>query len=156
MKFFEGMRPEVYLHLAKLRRDKKTGKRLWGITSIVTMSEDLARSCCGQIGAAYEYLMNLENAAAESWLNVQIESCAIDFYKIVDDAEPALHIASADLDGYRLTREAKIVELWFHFELENDDALHKWIKEFAYTRVWAQFKPRADLASVTVTVSSSE
>lgn len=149
MKFFDGMRPEVYLHLAKLRRDKKTGKRLWGITAIVTLDEDLARACCGQIGAAYDYLLNLENAAAEAWLNVQIEGCAIDFYKVVDDADPELRLPEVDLDGYRLSREAKIVELWFHFELENFDALHRFVKEYAYTRVWAQFKPRKDLASST-------
>lgn len=30
MRFFEKIRPQIYLHGAKLRRDKKTGKRLWG------------------------------------------------------------------------------------------------------------------------------
>jgi len=29
MRFFEKKRPEVFVQSAKLRRDKKTGKRLW-------------------------------------------------------------------------------------------------------------------------------
>ena len=41
MKFFEKMRPEVFLHSAKYRRDKKTGKRIWGFTLIVTFTEKL-------------------------------------------------------------------------------------------------------------------
>jgi hypothetical protein len=45
MRFFEGRKPEVYIHGAKLRRDKKTGKRLWGLTLIITLDVQDVLQC---------------------------------------------------------------------------------------------------------------
>lgn len=146
MQFFDGLRPEVFVQGAKLRRDKKTGRRMWGITLIVTFGAEHAKVCGPQIEANYAHIAQLEHGTDEIVLNTIIEGCAAKFFALVDDADPALVLEAADLDLFRLTRDGKVVELWFFFELENYDELHAWVKKFAYTRVYAQFKPPADLA----------
>ncbi len=77
----------------------------------------------------------------------EVQGCAIDFFGVIDDAEPALHLDGVDLVGLRMTRDKQIVEFWFSGEHENSDALHAFMKKYAYTRCWAQFSPQqADLA----------
>lgn len=141
MAFFRGLRPEVYLHYAKLRRDKKTGKRLWAVTLITTLGVDQALSCGDQIESCYAYILKLDNGAVDVALNLLIDCCMVDFFALIDDADAALHLERVDLAGFRVTRVKETAELWFQFELENTDALHEAMKKFAYTRVWAQFRP---------------
>jgi hypothetical protein len=144
MRFFEDMRPEIYIHGAKLRRDKKTGKRLWGLTLINTLLPEQVIKCDGTVEAAFIYLLTLENCAAEVMLGTIVESCVIEFFAKVEDKKSTLRLEGVDMGGFRLTRDGKIAELWFQFELENNASLHAFVKEYAYTRLWAEFKP-ADL-----------
>jgi hypothetical protein len=55
VKFFLKMRPEVFIQRAKYFRDKKTGKRIWGFTLIVTLlggaREELRRAHCEGCGS---------------------------------------------------------------------------------------------------------
>jgi hypothetical protein len=148
MVLFEGLRPEIYIHGAKLRRDKKTGKRLWGLTLINTLLPEQVVKCDGTIEAAFIYLLTLENCAAEVLLSTVIASCVIDFFGKDEDKKATLHLEGVDLGSFRLTRDGKVAELWFQFELENSASLHAFVKEYAYTRLWAQFKP-ADLFTAT-------
>jgi hypothetical protein len=142
MKFFEGLRPEIYIHGAKLRRDKKTGKRLWSLTLINSLLPEQVTECDETILAAFIYLLTLENCAAEVMLGTVAESCGIDFFANVEDKKTTLRLEGVDLGGFRLTRDGKIAELWFQFELENSASLHAFVKEYAYTRLWAEFKPK--------------
>lgn len=143
MRFFEKKRPEVYLHGVKLRRDKKTGRRLWGFTLIVTFTVELAESCAMPIAKAWQYITERDSAAVDVLLASVAEGCAIDFFSRIDDADPALHLEGVDLGGLRMTRgEGKIVEFWFSGEHENTTGLHAFMKEHAYTRCWAQFSPQ--------------
>jgi len=34
-----------------------------------------------------------------------------------------------------------VVEFWFQGEKENSAGLHSFVKEYAFTRCWARFKP---------------
>lgn len=141
MKFFEKARPEVFLHTARYRRDKKTQKRIWGFTLIVTFSEQLGKSCDVSIRKAFEYITERETAAVDVLIASQAPGCAIDFFAQIDDAEPALHLDAVDLAGLRMTRDKQVVEFWFSGEHENSDGLHAFMKKFAYMRCWAQFSP---------------
>ena len=143
MKFFEEDRPQVYIHGVKLRRDKKTGKRMWGLVLIVTLTPELARSCAAEIVKAWEYVGTADNAACEMLLTPVFEGATIDFFAAIDDAAPVLHLEGIDLGGFRLTRgEGGVIELWFGGEHENSAGLHAFVKEYAYTRCWAAFSPR--------------
>ncbi len=144
MRFFTGCRPEVYIHGAKLRRDKKTGKRLWGLTLIVTLDIDQVLQCGKVIESAYGYILTLDNLAVDVMLSLMVPGCTVDFFALVEDKNPALHLERVDLGGLRMTRDGETVELWFQFEaeLEYTPGLHEFVKKFAYTRLWAQFSPR--------------
>lgn len=63
MRFFEKQRPQVYIHTAKLRRDKKTGRRLWQFTLIVTMTVDQVEACDVPIAKVWEYLTDRDSGA---------------------------------------------------------------------------------------------
>jgi hypothetical protein len=141
MRFFEGLRPEIYIHGAKLKRDKKSGKRLWGLTLINTLLPEQVVKCDSTIEAAYIYLLTMENCAAEVLLGTLVESGTIDFFAKFEDKKPVLHLEGADLAFFRLTREGNVAELWFQFEVENNAGLHAFVKEYAFTRVWAEFTP---------------
>ena len=142
MKFFEKMRPEVLIHTAKFKREKKTGRRIWQFTLIVTFSAELAKSCDVAIAKAWKYITEREAAAVESLIASEVEGCAIDFFAVIDDADPALTLEAVDLGGLRMTRDKQVVEFWFSGEHENSDELHTFMKKHAYQRCWAQFSPR--------------
>jgi hypothetical protein len=144
MRFFEKIRPQIYLHGAKLRRDKKTGRRLWGLTLIVTLKPDLVGACAEQIEQAYIYLLTLDHQADELMLGSIADSMSIEFFALEDDTKPTLRIQGVDFDGLRLTRDEETVEFWFHLEVENSATVHPFVKEYAFTRLWAEFKQRAN------------
>jgi hypothetical protein len=141
MHLFEKCRPEVYIHGAKLRRDKKTGKRLWGFTLINTLDIDQVLKCSAVIECAYEYILTLDHCACEVLLNAMVNDCHVDFFALLDDSAKALQLEHIDIGNLRLTREGETVELWFQFEveLERCSGVHEWVKKFAYTRLWAEF-----------------
>lgn len=141
MRFFDKKRPEVFLHTAKFRRDKKTGRRLWQFTLIVTFSVELAESCDTSIAMAWQYVTERDAAAVEALIASEVAGCGIEFFAEIDDAEPALRLEAVNLAGLRMTRDKQVVEFWFGGEHENSDALHAFMKKFAYTRCWAQFSP---------------
>jgi hypothetical protein len=147
MRFFEKARPEVFLHSAKFRRDKKTNRRIWQFTLIVTFSEEHAKTCDTSIRKAWEYVIARDTAAVDVLIASEVPVCAIDFFAQIDDAEPALRLDVVDLAGLRMTRDGTVVEFWFGGQHENSDELHAFMKKYAYTRLWAQFSPQqGDLA----------
>ncbi len=144
MRFFEDCRAEIYWHGAKLRRDKKTGRRLWGLTLIITLTPELVLKCDEVIEQAYAYMLTLNNQADEVLLGAIAQWMSIDFFGVADDAKAGLHLAGVDLGGLRMTRDGQTVEFWFQLEVENNPKLHAFVKEYAFTRLWAEFKPRAE------------
>jgi hypothetical protein len=142
VRFFEKQRPQVYIHTAKLRRDKKTGRRLWQFTLIVTMTVDQVEACDVPIAKVWEYLTDRDSAAVDVALASEIAGCSIDFYAQVDDATPVLHLEGVDLAGLRFTRDKNEIEFWFCGEHENVGGIHDFMKPCAYTRLWAQFSPQ--------------
>lgn len=143
MRFFEKLRIEVFIHLAKLRRDKKTGKRFWCFTLITTFGIDQALRCDGTLEAAYAYLLTLENCASEVFLDTLVLDCTVDFFALQPDVVRAMRLEHVEIKGLRMTRDAKTAELWMQFEndIERPEGLHAWVKKFAYTRLWAEFTP---------------
>jgi hypothetical protein len=141
MRFFEKARPEVYVHTVRLKRDKQTGKRIWNFVLIVTFSAELAETCDVSVAKAWQYITERESGACEVLLVAEAEGCKIDFFAQIDDATPVLHLEGVDLTELRLTREKNTVEFWFRGEHENTAGLHAFMKEYAYTRCWAAFKP---------------
>lgn len=72
MRFFEKVRPEIFIHTAKVRRDKKTGKRIWQFLLIVTFQEELAKSCAVPVVKAWKYITDPEAAAVEALIASEV------------------------------------------------------------------------------------
>jgi hypothetical protein len=141
MRFFEKQRPQVFIHTARLKRDKKTGRRLWQFTLIVTMTIEHVQACDVPIAKAWEYITDRDSAAVDVLLASEVEGCMVDFFAEVDDATPVLHLEGVDLVDLRFTRDKNTVEFWFSGEHVNEGGIHEFMKPYAYTRVWAAFKP---------------
>ncbi|UWZ84627.1 hypothetical protein [Occallatibacter riparius] len=141
MRFFEKQRPEVYIHTAKLKRDRKSGIRLWQFTLIVTMTAEHVRACDVPVAKAWDYITDRDSAAIEVLIASEIQACGIDFFAQIDDVTPVLHLDVVDLKGLRFTREKNTVEFWFSGEHVNEGGIHDFMKPYAYTRVWAAFTP---------------
>ena len=141
MRFFEGQRPQVYIHTAKLKRDKKTGRRLWQFTLIVTMTVEHVEACGVPIAKAWDYITDRDSSAVDVLIASEVERFQIEFFAQIDDATPVLHLQGVDLVGMRFTRDKDTVEFWFSGEHVNEGGIHDFIKPYAYTRVWAAFKP---------------
>lgn len=107
----------------------------------MTFSAELAESCDVPIAKAWQYITERDSAAVDVLIASEVPGCSIDFFAQIDDANPALHLEGIDLGGLRFTRDANTVEFWFGGEHENSGVLHAFMKEFAYTRCWAQFSP---------------
>jgi hypothetical protein len=105
------------------------------------MTPELAATCAEVIEQAFEFILDLDNGVADMAMVPIADSMTIDFFAAIDDAVPALHMESVDLGGLRLTRDGNIVEFWFEGEKENSAGLHAFVKEYAFSRVWAAFKP---------------
>lgn len=142
MRFFEKQRPQVFIHTARLKRDKKTGRRLWWFTLIVTMTAEQVKACDVPIAKAWEYITDRDSAAVDVLLASEVAGCAIDFFAQVDDAAPVLHLEGVDLVGLRFTREKNTVEFRFSGEHVNEGGIHDFMKPYAYTRLWAAFSPQ--------------
>ncbi len=139
MNFFQKERPEVFLHSAKLRRDKKTGRRFWRLTLIVTMDELGAVACGGAIERGWQYISNAAASAEEVKLDEEIDLFGVDCFAERDDATPVLHLEQVTIDSLRFTRDGKVVEFWFELEHENVGGIHDFLKPYAFTRFWAAF-----------------
>jgi hypothetical protein len=141
MRLFEKVRPEVYLHAPQLRRDKKTGSRLWRFTLIVTLTVDLAEKCDVAVAKAWQYITEKDSRVIEVCLAAEAENMKLEFFAQRDDADNALLLSGIDLVGLRLTREGTVIEFWAMGEQENNSRLHAFMKEYAYTRIWVTFTP---------------
>ena len=141
MRFFEKQRPQVFIHTARLKRDTTTGRRLWQFTLIVTMTPELVESCAVPVAKAWQYITDRDSAAVDILLACEVAGCQIEFFAQIDDATPVLHLEGVDLGGLRFTRDKNTVEFWFSGEHVNEGGIHDFMKPYAYTRVWAAFKP---------------
>ena len=117
---------------------KKTGKRLWGLTCIITLTPELIAKCEGPIEQAFIYILTLDNAVAEILLSVFAPYMSVSLFPLAADKKAQVHVTGVDLAGLRLTRDGETVEFWFQFEVENNHTLHAFLKEFAFTRVWTR------------------
>lgn len=141
MRFFDKQRPQVFIHTARLKRDKKTGRRLWQFTLIVTMTIEQVQACDVPIAKAWDYITDRDSAAVDVLIASEVQGCAIDFFAEVDDATPVLHLEGVTLGSLRFTRDKNTVEFWFSGEHVNEGGIHDFMKPYAYTRVWAAFSP---------------
>lgn len=142
MKFFEGIRPSMYFQGARLKQDKKTSVRYWMLTMAITMKSSEVYQCEETIVSNYEQISCEENCCEELSIAHVSTGFSIEFFELADSLDAALCLGGCEISNLRLTRVDGLVELWINIEHENNDSLHKFVKDYAFTRVWARFAPR--------------
>lgn len=141
MKFFEGCRPSFYFHGGKLIKESKTGRQYWRMNLVITLQAEEVLKCDQLLMNNYESIETRSDAIEELKLNVDVLGQSVAFFALIDDREPTLHIMSCDLTELKMTRVDDLSELWIRAEIENTDAVHKFVKDFAFQRLWVEFRP---------------
>lgn len=143
MKFFEGVRPSVYVQAARLRLDKKTSVRYWNLTLAITMSSKLAHACAEMIVSNYAQIATEENKCGGLDIEQDPPMQRVSIFALEEATDPALSLGNWEVTGLRLAKTEGLVELWATIEHVVTDSLHEFIKRFAFTRVWMEFVPNA-------------
>lgn len=148
MKLFEGVRVSAYFQGGRLKQDKKTCVRYWSMTFALTMRAADVHKCAELIVSNYQQISADENCCDELSIAHPAVAYSISFLDLEDSTKPSLSLAKCDVSGLRLTRSDGLVELWMTVEHDNGDALHRFVKDYAFTRVWMEFLPRQASLSV--------
>jgi hypothetical protein len=142
MKFFEGVRPSAYFQGGRLKKDAKSGVRFWSLSFAITMESAHVYRCEEVITSNYEQISAAENRCDELSIGISISGHEIEFYELVESEEPVLRLRESLISNLRMTQNDGLVELWINVEHSNGDALHAFVKDYAFTRLWLSFVPR--------------
>jgi hypothetical protein len=141
MKFFEGVRPSVYLQSARLRLEKKTSFRMWTLTLAITMNSKLAHACEESIVSNFAQIATEENRCSGIDIGEDPDVQRVSVFALEDDKQPVFTLSHWTVSGLRLVKTEGLVELWATIEHLNTDALHAFVKDYAFKRVWLEFVP---------------
>jgi len=141
MKFFKGMRVELFFKGGKLFCDGKTGQRRWRMDLIITLKAAEVCFCDETITSNYLALETRENWIEEIKIAKDIPAHDVEFFSLVDHKAPMLHLGKCELTKLKMTRVEGCSELWVKVEHECTDKLHAFVKDFAFQRFWAEFVP---------------
>lgn len=141
MRFFEGVRPQFYFHGARIRKDKKTGRRIWAITLVITLDAAEVLKCDEIVQRNYEHILTLDYRNNDLGIEIMIPEQTLDFFALKDAKDSLLHLTRVDLAGLRMTRVEEIAELWAQAEVDSTDAVCDFVKEYVFTRLWVEFQP---------------
>lgn len=141
MRFFEKTRVELYFHGGKLFRDGKSGERRWRMNLVVTLKAAEVLACDEVIIRNYEALETRENWIEEIKIAKEVPEHGVEFFGLSDHTAPVLRLSKCTLTDLKMTRVEGASELWVKVEHENTDALHGFVKDYAFHRFWAEFEP---------------
>ena len=141
MKFFESVRPQFYFHGARIRKEKKTGQRIWRIDMVITLSVDEVLHCDEVVQRNYEHILTLDYRNNELGIEVMVPEQVLDFFALKDSPKPLLHLVRCDLTNLRMTRVEEIAELWVQMEVESTGSICDFVKDHVFTRLWVEFRP---------------
>jgi hypothetical protein len=158
MKFFEGKRGSAYLQAARLKCDRKTGIRSWQLTLAITMSSALAHVCAEAIVSNYAQISTEENRCSALDIAEEPPLQRLEFFDLEGgEAQVSqaarLSLSHWSISGLRMTKVEGLVELWALCEHVNTDQLHRFVKDYAFTRMSVGFVPNQqspDAAPVVV------
>lgn len=154
MRFFEKRRVSLYFHGGKLFLEKKTEARCWRLNLVITLKAADVLECEEVIARNYEALETRENEIEEIKIATEIEDQNIQFFCLSESDDSILALGRCRLTGLKMTREDGLSELWVSIEHKNTDKLHTFVKDYAFTRVWAEFEPVQQVLAVNSGQSS--
>ena len=141
MKFFEKSRVEFCFNGGKLCCNGKTGVRSWRMNLVITLKAAEVISCDEMIMRNYEALETRENCIEEIKIAKEVPDHVIKFFALGDHKAPVLTLGRCTMTELKMTRVDGCSELWVKVEHENTEKLHAFVKDYAFTRLWAEFAP---------------
>lgn len=141
MRFFEGRRVSVYFHGGKLFLEKKTERRMWRLNLVVALQAADVLECEEVIQRNYEALETRESRIEEIKIGAEIEDQNLSLFSLLEKKDPILMLSRCRLIHLKMTRIDGCSELWVSVEHPNTDKLHAFVKDYAFTRIWADFLP---------------
>lgn len=141
MRFFEKQRVELYFHGGKLRCDGKTGVRSWVMNFVITLKAAEVLCCDEMLQRNYEALETRENLIEEIKIAAEVPEQTVQAFGLQDHSAPLLTLGRCSMADLKMTRVEGCAELWVKVEHENTDKLHLFVKDYAFTRFWAEFVP---------------
>lgn len=150
MKFFEKRRVSTYIHGGKFRNDAKSGMRYWVLNLVITLTPADVQACGDAIVSNYQQIECVENRVEEIKINVLMDEHVIEFFGLSDHKAPMLVLGRCALSELKMTKADGLCELWVKAEHECTDALHGFVREYAFQRLWCEFAPRQTALPVTV------
>lgn len=152
MRFFEKCRPQFYFHGGKLVKDGKTGKQFWKFNLVLTLKPEEVLCCDDVLRNNYESINIYDDAIEELKIAAIVPGQVIEFFALEDHKAPIIRLGACDLTDLKMTRVDDLSELWVRMEVENTDALHKFVRDYVFQRLWAEFSPAKPAAAKSKSV----
>jgi hypothetical protein len=141
MRFFEKCRPQFYFHGGRLVKDGKTGKQHWRFDMVITLKPEKVLSCDDVLRNNYESINVYDNSIEELKIGAIVAGQILEFFALEDHTAPVIRLGACDLTDLKMTRVDDLTELWIRMEVENTDALHKFVRDYVFQRLWVEFSP---------------
>lgn len=139
--FFRGRRLSVYCKGGRLAKDKKTDLRFWRLKLALTLTAADAHACGGAIESNFQQIQARENSIGKIEMD-DFTRMVVMFFPTEDATAPQLlRLGLCLLDDFAMTHADGMTELWVQCEHENTDALHRFVKDYAFTRFYVEFLP---------------
>jgi hypothetical protein len=142
MRFFEDVRPTVFFEGGKLKQVAKTGKKFWTLKLSVKLDDALINRCDQMLISNYQQICAFENSIEEITLTREIEDQSVQFFATPDMKAPQLmYLTGCRIFGLTMRREEDVCELVFECEHPLTDALHAFVKDYAFSGFAVAFTP---------------
>lgn len=139
--FFRGRRCSVYCKGGRLTKNKKTDVRYWRLKLAITVEPGDAHACGGAILSNYEQIQARENAVGKIEIDGTVGGHVATFFADEIESRPILRLDNGFIEKLAMTYADGLTELWFVLEHENTDKLHRFVKDYAFTRFFVEFVP---------------
>lgn len=141
MELFDKERVKVHINGGKLRLDQKTDARRWQLNLQIALEPGEVHKCHDAIVSNYQQIEARENGVDKIELGLTLSDQLIDFYGLQDHKAPMLRVGKSLVSDIRMTHAAGLTQLEFKAESECSHALHDFVRDYAFTTVWAEFQP---------------
>lgn len=120
-------------------KDKKTPLRFWRLTFAMTLVAEDAYACGGAIQSDYETIQARENVIEKIELGGDLTHIVTFYDDKTAKAPLVLRLDKCLLSNFSMTYDEGMTEFWLQLEHANTDALHQFVKDYAFTRFFVEF-----------------
>ena len=142
--FFRGRRLSVYCKGGRLFKDKKTDVRYWRLKFALTLHPADAHACgdSSAILSNYQHIEARQNAVGRLEIDGGSPAMVLTAFASSDPASPQLiRLDKCFIEKFAMTWADGMTVFWLQLEHENTEALHRFVKDYAFSRFYVEFLP---------------